>query len=94
MTAGLQVFKQDGTIIIDTTTLVGSALGRISTGITNGSYEDPRIGGNNLFWFAIPGVNMPVQVPEISRSGNSIVWTFESPGSLGNNSLSIVYGVY
>jgi hypothetical protein len=101
MATGLQVWAQNGTLLIDTTTSVVLQLGIISIGGAgapqSGAIADGRLGQGRPYAFqllgGIPGYDNKEAV--ISISGTTLSWTFPEPdGSqpLNRPNTTILYG--
>lgn len=94
MPTGLEVYAPDGTIIFTTTTRLGSVLGQVNAGTTNGSYDDARLANGLPFYYLVsngPYANYTLKV-EFTNGGTRIVWTWLSRGSGVNT--TIIYGTY
>ena len=100
MPQGLQVFDENGTLMVDVTTRLTKLLGKFETNGVNGSITDARLAGHE-HWAAADYDVYPVLFdaegtcvePKITRSGNVISWTYAAlPGRSVNH--VFYYGVY
>lgn len=93
MDIGLQTFDEYGNIILDTTTLVGLAIGSINTGTSPGSYSDDRLLKGNPFVISQADLAGLKQIsPVVTVSGGTISWVFPS-GTAERSSCIVVYGI-
>ena len=104
MTQGLQVWDANGVIVLDTTIRVGTHLGEVSTGRSNGSFYDERLKRGNPYFFAsinYAPASWEFINPDVVISGGTISWSFRFNDRYefgyfvsGRVSLLIRYGVY
>lgn len=93
MSIGLQTFDETGAVILDTTTIVGLAIGNISTGTVNGSYTDSRLSEGTPFAMSQPNLMGPGTVaPVVTLSADTISWEYP-PGNGERASCIIVFGI-
>jgi hypothetical protein len=99
MPAGLQTFDAAGNIVIDTSTRVGTLLGTVDTGKSNGFVAVPEFSLGTPFW-SISGLDSSytMYAPSIEAGYLDgvyrIRWTFNVSGANYNNTFRITYGVY
>lgn len=105
MPAGLQVFDENGVLVVDTNDFLGRIVGSVSTNFNDGSIAADLSTGTP---FAFPYLLVTGQVvtsgsglaPEVTTTSSSVSWEFadddkSDPG--GNTSYSdclIFYGVF
>ena len=101
---GLRIYDKDGNIILDATSRLTKYLGTLSIGATNGSYTDDRLREGD-FWYMTLKLNdykkcygmtnkFTEFLPEITREGNTIKWTYTESDATYRTGLTIMYGVY
>ena len=97
MPQGLQIWDANGVSVLDATTRAGLIIGNASTGVSDGSVTDSRLGFGTPFWFctlkSFTVGDIPI-IPIISFSGTTITWQF--PPSYPNGKRKdclISYGV-
>ena len=101
---GLRIYDKDGNIILDATSRLTKYLGTLSIGTTNGSYTDDRLREGD-FWYMTLKLNdykkcygmtnkFTEFLPEITREGNTIKWTYTESDATYRTGLTIMYGVY
>lgn len=92
MTAGLQVFKADGTLAMDTNNRIAKVLGTISVSANDSVYV-PLLAGNTPFFFVYAN-QAPSSVtgglPNVSVSSGTIGWNYPAAAL----ACTIVYGMY
>lgn len=90
MAQGLQVWDASGSLILDTSTRIGTVLG-IRTTSESGSLSDPALVKGRPFCVNTGlwnGRNI-----EFSSSGTTLTWTIDNVSS-SSNSFTFFYGVY
>lgn len=101
---GLRIYDKDGNIMLDATSRLTKYLGTLSIGTTDGSYTDDRLGEGD-FWYVTLKLNdykkcygmknkFTEFLPEITRAGNTIKWTYTESDATYRTGLTIMYGVY
>lgn len=101
---GLRIYDKDGNIMLDATSRLTKYLGTLSIGTTNGSYTDERLREGD-FWYVTLKLNdykkcygmknkFTEFLPEITREGNTIKWTYTENDATYRTGLTIMYGVY
>jgi hypothetical protein len=95
MPQGLQVWDAAGNVAIDTTSSVGTIVGSVAYGNTNGSATISEFSLGRPVWFVLPGTGgSSVYQPNITVSGNTLSWTWTISGSASNPPGVIAYGFY
>lgn len=93
MPAGLEVYRQNGTVKFSLNSRPYNFLGVFETGKSNGSVALYNLTpGGNLNWFEKPLASFNDRIPTITRSGNSLVWTFANSGASSNVSMRVYWG--
>lgn len=101
---GLRIYDSSGNIMLDATSRLTKYLGTLSIGTTDGSYADARLGEGD-FWYVTLKLNdykkcygmknkFTEFLPEITREGNTIKWTYTNQDATYRTGLTIMYGVY
>lgn len=101
---GLRIYDKDGNIMLDATSRLTKYLGTLSIGTTDGSYTDDRLQEGD-FWYMTLKLNdykkcygmtnkFTEFLPEITREGNIIKWTYTEKDATYRTGLTIMYGVY
>lgn len=96
MPAGLQVWDENGILILDTSIRTVRVLGSVATMYEDGSLAVDTKGGELL----ILSTNKHLQsnvgngYPAVYVAGNSIVWTFGITPANWRNSFLVTYGAY
>ena len=101
---GLRIYDKDGNIMLDATSRLTKYLGTLSIGTTDGSYTDNRLGEGD-FWYVTLKLNdykkcygmknkFTEFLPEITREGTTIKWTYTESDATYRTGLTIMYGVY
>ena len=97
MAFGTRVWDAAGTLQLDSTDNAGRYLGQVTTGTSNGSATVSGWSDQGAPFFEI--VPLAYQFsslvpPIVTRSGNTLSWSFESGILSGNRmSVTIMYGV-
>ena len=103
---GLQIFNENGELVLDLTTHLTKILGTVDIPKTNGGLTDARIAGGTL-WFTVAKLNdykacygmnaynKETFLPKITQEGNDIVWKYKD-GDSGKfrTGLTLIYGVF
>lgn len=103
---GLQIFDENGELVLDLTTHLTKILGTADIPKTNGRLTDARIAGGTL-WYTVArldgykacyGMNAydkETFLPKITQEGNDIVWSYKD-GESGKfrTGLTLIYGVF
>ena len=90
--------------MLDVTSRLTKYLGTLSIGTTDGSYTDDRLREGD-FWYMTLKLNdykkcygmtnkFTEFLPEITREGNTIKWTYTESDATYRTGLTIMYGVY
>lgn len=101
---GLRIYDKDGNIMLDATSRLTKYLGTLSIGTTDGSYTDDRLREGD-FWYVTLKLNdykkcygmknkFTEFLPEITREGTTIKWTYTESDATYRTGLTIMYGVY
>lgn len=101
---GLRIYDASGNIMLDATTRLTKYIGTLSIGTTDGSYTDDRL-QDGEFWYMTLKLNdykkcygmtnkFTEFLPEITREGNTIKWTYKESDTTYRTGLTIMYGVY
>lgn len=101
---GLRIYDVNGNIMLDATSRLTKYLGTLSIGTADGSYTDDRLQEGD-FWYVTLKLNdykkcygmtnkFTEFLPEITREGNTIKWTYTESNATYRTGLTIVYGVY
>lgn len=101
---GLKIYDSGGNIMLDATTRLTKYIGTLSIGISDGSYTDDRL-QDGEFWYMTLKLNdykkcygmtnkFTEFLPEITREGNTIKWTYKESDTTYRTGLTIMYGVY
>lgn len=99
MIAGLRVRDASGAVIVDTTTRLGTILGTVLTGKTDGYVENQGFALGTPLWSIVSldtayNVIQPtVTVTQVNGVWR-LSWTWKSPGATFNHPCRITYGVY
>ena len=101
---GLRIYDVNGNIMLDATSRLTKYLGTLSIGTTDGSYTDNRLQEGEFWWVTLRlndykkcyGMTNKFTefLPEITREGNTIKWTYTESNATYRTGLTIVYGVY
>lgn len=103
---GLQIFDENGELVLDLTTHLTKILGTIDIPKTNGRISDVRIAGGTLWYtvarlddykacYGMNAYNKETFLPKITQEGNDIVWNYKD-GESGKfrAGLTLIYGVF
>lgn len=101
---GLRIYDASGNIMLDATTRLTKYIGTLSIGTSDGSYTDDRL-KDGEFWYMTLKLNdykkcygmtnkFTEFLPEITREGNTIKWTYKESNTTYRTGLTIMYGVY
>lgn len=101
---GLRIYDSSGNIMLDATTRLTKYIGTLSIGTSDGSYTDDRL-QDGEFWYMTLKLNdykkcygmtnkFTEFLPEITREGNTIKWTYKESDTTYRTGLTIMYGVY
>lgn len=101
---GLRIYDANGNIMLDATTRLTKYIGTLSIGTSDGSYTDDRL-QDGEFWHMTLKLNdykkcygmtnkFTEFLPEITREGNTIKWTYKESDTTYRTGLTIMYGVY
>ena len=101
---GLRIYDSSGNIMLDATTRLTKYIGTLSIGTSDGSYTDDRL-QEGEFWYMTLKLNdykkcygmtnkFTEFLPEITREGNTIKWTYKESDITYRTGLTIMYGVY
>lgn len=93
MIAGLEVNDAAGRPVVDVTNRLPRTLGSVWTGTSDGSLGHAGFAQGEP-WFAMLGQEVGNVSPEISFSGTTMSWTFQSALTAYRESCLILYGVY
>jgi hypothetical protein len=99
MPAGLQTFDVLGNLVIDTSTRVGTLLGTVDTGKSDGSVVVPAFSLGTPFW-SITSLDSSytMYAPRVEAGfidgAWRIKWVFNVSGASYNNTFRITYGVF
>ena len=110
MPQGLQVFDENGNLIIDIGTHITKALGEGDTGTTDGSIVDDRLNDGAVWVLITERLSGDADVdyretkrsrclPNFTNSGNTITWKFNHKTSISNMQytdvrVKFLYGIY
>lgn len=108
MKAGLIIRNSKNEIVLDMTTQTTYALGKITTGTSNGSQKVDGIYGRGVWVYItyvyFSGTNTTnIAVPNIYAEGDTIYWNFDTIndglldnilGGVKNTAVDFIYGVY
>jgi len=95
MSAGLQIFDENGKVVVDMTSRTSKILGRVVTNGKNGSLTDNRLLDGNM-WSLIEKPGESIKEPVvwggliIESNGSKLSWTHVDSKA----SFSFVYGIY
>lgn len=101
---GLRIYDASGNIMLDATSRLTKYIGTLSIGTSDGSYTDNRL-QDGEFWYMTLKLNdykkcygmknkFTEFLPEITREGNTIKWTYTESDATYRTGLTIMYGVY
>lgn len=106
MAQGMEVYDDNGNLLIDTSTLVGNVINSFTTTQKSGSITNSLLTTGTPFGFATIG-SVPVREshapnfleapvwPTITISGNTLSWSWGDEESVPSSSpLTIIYGVF
>jgi hypothetical protein len=98
MSAGLQVFNGDGSLLLDTSHYIGRLLGVIDCNSASGSAY--VTGLDQGIPFAVPMIQMTTaynygtnSYPDCSFSGNTVFWTRQTAAALSLPPCKLILGV-
>ena len=96
MPAGLQIFDENGKVVVDMTSRTSKILGRVTVGENDGSLTDERLLDGNM-WSQIESVNLNIGYLEMSFGGlkitsNGSTLSWQHMGS--SVGYVFVYGIY
>jgi hypothetical protein len=102
MPQGLQVFDQDGTLLVDVTDRLVKYLGVVQINGTNGSITNDELSEGNLWYYPLnikmppptPSIHTEYHMPTITKNGKSISWNYGSYPADKRLSMVLLYGVY
>lgn len=96
MSAGLRIWSSTGVLLQDPSNRIGTLLGVTTTTKNNGSITDARFAqGTPAVFKVLPSTNARIFIPpKVTFSGNTMSWTFNTPGAAGNSPVRIMYGIY
>lgn len=101
---GLMIYDASANIMLDATSRLTKYIGTLSIGTSDGSYTDDRL-QDGEFWYMTLKLNdykkcygmtnkFTEFLPEITREGNTIKWTYKENDTTYRTGLTIMYGVY
>lgn len=99
MAAGLQVFDENGILIVDMQTRISKVLGEVTISTRKGSLTDTRLLDGTM-WYAVTKIgDGDYAALEVKANGSTLSWTqrfcnvagesFDTP-----NDITFVYGIY
>lgn len=91
ITHGIRVFNAAGGLIFDSSRSLGRSLGRINTGVSNGSYTYPGIVEGQFFATLM---DASVGAPGITVSGKTITWQFTPNPVAPARNTAVVFGSF
>lgn len=102
MPQGLQVFDENGKIVLDLTTRLCKYLGEAETGFADGSLIHEGLSEGDFWIFDLErefdlknhNVSQGIQIPTFTRSGNQLSWHFNGNGSEMRVNRHFIYGIY
>ena len=96
MPAGLQVFDENGKVVVDMTSRTSKILGRVTVGEKDGSLTDERLLDGNM-WSQIESINLNIGYMKwtygglkITSNGSKLSWQ-HIDSSVG---YVFIYGIY
>lgn len=81
-----------GAIIVDENSRLPNTIATVQVGKTNGSYTLPA-GTPGTPSYIVHAPNFGFYAPEITRSGQTLSWTWKNPGSNANQEFEMEVGV-
>lgn len=101
MPQGINVWAGDGSVVMDTSTRLGTVLGQVHTGKSDGFVVNAALGLGTPFWCCLSaesGSNYPLYQPIVTvvfeASQWRLKWTWITSGANYNYPCNIIYGVY
>lgn len=106
MPQGMQVFKSNGDLLIDTSTLVGNVINSFTTTAKTGRITNDLLTTGTPFGFATvgsiptgnsgaPSYREAPAWPTVSISGNTLSWSWSEEYNVPvSNPITIIYGVF
>jgi hypothetical protein len=100
MPTGIQVWDEDGRLLIDMTRSYSQHQGSVTTGAANGSTTMPALpAGKQRFYFTVPvgsSNSWQGKLPGVTVSGNTLSWQYLHSTWFGQYSQNAVihYGYY
>ena len=96
---GIQIFDENGDIVVDMTSRTSKILGTINTDGKDGSLTDDRLLEGNL-WAAVVKVEPTgskiynIVGLEIKSNGSELTWTHRNTRLSGSYNFNFIYGIY
>lgn len=90
-THGIRVFNAAGGLIFDPSHGLGRIIGRINTGVSNGSYTYPGI-VEGQFFAAL--MDASIGAPGLIVSGKTITWQFGGNPAFPARNTAVVFGSF
>ena len=102
MPQGLQVFDENGTLLVDVTDRLVKYLGVVQIDGTNGSITNDELSEGNLWYYPLnikmppptPSIHTEYHMPTITKNSKSISWDYGSHPADKRLSMVLLYGVY
>lgn len=102
MPQGLQVFDENGNIIVDITSRLCKYIGKFDTSFSDGSLVDEQLNGAEL-WYIVLRLSYDVNnwksgysddIPVISSAGSTLRWRYRNEDFHNKIRVQGIYGVY
>ncbi|MFR1863179.1 MAG: hypothetical protein ACLTJQ_07100 [Dialister invisus] len=102
MPQGLQVFDENGNIVVDVTNRLIKYLGVVEINGTDGSLTNVELSEGDLWYYPLnikmppptPSIHTEYHMPTITKNSKSISWDYGSHPSDKRLSMVLLYGVY
>lgn len=102
MPQGLQVFDENGNVVVDITDRLIKYLGVVEINGTNGSLTNDELSEGDLWYYPLniknppptPSIHTEYHAPIITKSGKNISWDYGSYQANTRLSMVLLYGVY
>lgn len=93
MPAGLQIWDENGNVMLDTENRVTRVLGSFESGTSDGSLTSEGF-SQGTPWHVRLTPDLGLTPPKITVSGNTLSWTFGNVAEEFRRSAYVMYGVY
>jgi biopolymer transport protein ExbD len=102
MPQGLQVFDENGNVVVNVTDRLVKYLGVVQINGTNGSITNDELSDGDLWYYPLniktppptPSIHTEYHMPTITKNGKNILWDYGSYPADKRLSMVLLYGVY